>query len=73
MCQIKLESCLAFIPVNIPKGNITKLHQAMPAKCKHKRDTTAYHRYYNMEKTYFAKWRNTDTPYWYNPVIPDLP
>lgn len=63
--QKQLEHCLSFIPVYIPNGNITKLHQAMPEKCKHNRDIQAYHNYYNMEKTYFAKWTNTDIPYWY--------
>ena len=69
VCQIKLEACLSFIPVNIPKGNITKLHQAMPEKCKQSRDTSAYHKYYNTEKTHFAKWKNTEIPYWYKPKI----
>lgn len=65
--QYRLENCLSFIPIGIPDGNITRLHQAMPEKCKHSRDTTAYHRYYNMEKTYFAKWTKADIPYWYEP------
>lgn len=63
--QKRLENCLSFIPVGIPNGNITKLHQAMPSYCKHSRDIRAYHNYYNMEKTYFATWTNTPIPYWY--------
>ena len=63
--QTRLEHCLSFIPVYIPNGNITKLHQAMPERCKHPRDIQAYHNYYNMEKTYFAKWTNAMIPYWY--------
>ncbi len=63
--QTRLEHCLSFIPVYIPNGNITRLHQAMPERCKHSRDIQAYHNYYNMEKTYFAKWTNAMIPYWY--------
>ena len=63
--QIKLQNCLSFIPVGIPHGNITRVHQAMPDRCKHCRDMCAYHNYYNMEKTYFAKWTKRDPPYWY--------
>lgn len=63
--QKRLEHCLSFIPIYIPNGNITKLHQAMPERCKHPRDIQAYHNYYNMEKTYFAKWTNIDVPKWY--------
>tara|TARA_R110002073_G_scaffold30291_8_gene94687 strand:+ start:1769 stop:2266 length:498 start_codon:yes stop_codon:yes gene_type:complete len=63
--QKRLEHCLSFIPVYIPNGNITKLHQAMPERCKHPRDIQAYHNYYNMEKTYFAKWTIANIPYWY--------
>ena len=63
--QARLEHCLSFIPVYIPNGNITKLHQAMPDRCKHPRDTHAYHNYYNMEKTYFAKWTIAEVPHWY--------
>lgn len=63
--QIRLEHCLSFIPVYIPNGNITKLHQAMPERCKHPRDIQAYHNYYNMEKTYFAKWTVANVPHWY--------
>ena len=63
--QKQLEACLSFIPIGIPDGNITKLHQAMPERCKHTRDTQAYYNYYNTEKTYFAKWTNVPVPYWY--------
>lgn len=63
--QIRLENCLSFIPIGIPDGNITKLHQAMPQRCKHYRDITSYHNYYNMEKTYFAKWTKREAPWWY--------
>lgn len=63
--QIRLEHCLSFIPVYIPNGNITRLHQAMPERCKHPRDIQAYHNYYNMEKTYFAKWTVANVPLWY--------
>ncbi len=63
--QKRLEHCLSFIPVYIPNGNITKLHQAMPERCKHPRDIQAYHNYYNMEKTYFAKWTVANVPHWY--------
>lgn len=63
--QKRLEHCLSFIPVYIPNGNITKLHQAMPERCKHPRDIQAYRNYYIMEKTYFAKWSNVNVPEWY--------
>ena len=65
--QTRLGNCLSFIPVGIPNGNISKLHQAMPLYCKQSRDTTAYHTYYNMEKTYFAKWTIRKIPWWYIP------
>ena len=32
--QRQLEKCLSFIPIGVPNGNITKLHQAMPERCK---------------------------------------
>jgi hypothetical protein len=66
--QKQLEKCLSFIPVYIPNDNMTKLHQAMPQYCKHSRDTAAYHMYYNMEKTYFAKWTIRQIPWWYKPI-----
>jgi len=71
--QRQLEKCLSFIPVGIPNGNITRLHQAMPERCKLPRDTASYHNYYNMEKTYFAKWTKREIPYWYIPqLIPKI-
>jgi len=63
--QERLEHCLSFIPLGIPNGNILKLHQAMPDKYRHTRDTQAYFNYYNNEKTYFAKWTTRKVPYWY--------
>lgn len=63
--QIQLENCLSFIPLGIPNGPMTKLHQAMPDYCKQPNDIKAYHKYYIMEKNYFAKWTYRETPYWY--------
>jgi hypothetical protein len=66
--ETRLSECLSIIPVGIPNGNITRLHQAMPERCKHLRDIQAYYNYYNTEKTYFAKWTKREIPYWYKPV-----
>jgi hypothetical protein len=63
--QKRLENCLSFIPVGIPNGNITVPHKAMPEYCKRKNVIISYHNYYNMEKTYFAKWTIRQIPYWY--------
>tara|TARA_B100000035_G_scaffold178189_1_gene151945 strand:- start:28 stop:432 length:405 start_codon:yes stop_codon:yes gene_type:complete len=64
-CQKQLEKCLSIIPVKIPNGMITEPHKAMPDRCKVKNPIISYHNYYNMEKTYFAKWTNRSKPYWY--------
>jgi hypothetical protein len=66
--QKQLEACLSFIPLGIPNGNITNIHQAMPDYCKHKNPIKAYHNYYNGEKTYFASWTSRETPHWYKPI-----
>ena len=63
--ELRLMNCLSIIPVGIPNGNITPLHQAMPQHCKHLRDIDAYKKYYIVEKNYFAKWTSRPIPEWY--------
>ena len=64
-CEIDLIQCLSFIPIYIPNGNITKIHQAMPDYCKDKNPIKAYHKYYINEKAYFAKWTSREPPWWF--------
>lgn len=57
-------------PDNIPERPMTPFAQAMPDECKVEGDAVqAYRNYYNMHKHRFAKWKNGNTPSWYNPVI----
>tara|TARA_B100001564_G_C20536869_1_gene622452 strand:- start:362 stop:598 length:237 start_codon:yes stop_codon:yes gene_type:complete len=48
----------------LPEGELTPFYQAMPDEYKHKDPVIAYRRYYQNEKAYFAKWKNTPTPHW---------
>lgn len=57
-------------PENIPKGPLTEFPQAMPEECKVPDNAIkAYRNYYNMHKHTFAKWKNGNIPYWYEPSL----
>ena len=53
-------------PVNIPISDyITPFAQAMPDEYKNEDAVQAYRAYYHGEKTAFAKWSYSETPYWW--------
>ena len=57
-------------PVNIPiAASITPFVQAMPEEYKNPSAVEAYRAYYLGEKTYFAEWKNAETPSWYKEVL----
>jgi hypothetical protein len=66
LTQQKLEYILCLEPVNIPKGPLTPMPQAMPDDAKMPNVVDAYRNYYNMYKQHFAKWTNRQTPEWFN-------
>ena len=47
------------------EGSLTPFAQAMPEEYKNTCAVTAYRNYYHGEKAYFAKWKNTNPPYWW--------
>ena len=61
----KLRSILSYIPVNIRRGNLTSMPQAMPDKYKSSHYVDAYRRYYVGEKASFAKWPKRSVPEWF--------
>ena len=57
-------------PTNIPiEDSMTPFAQAMPEKYRNPNAVTAYRAYYLGEKKGFAKWKNTETPYWFEEMI----
>ena len=57
-------------PANIKVSNsMTPFAQAMPDQYKQENAVEAYRSYYLGEKTYFAEWKNTDTPSWYEEAL----
>ena len=63
----KASICLIKPPKNIKQGSLTTLPQAMPDYCKVSGDSIqAYKNYYINEKSYFANWKNRETPEWFN-------
>ena len=55
--------------LNIPRKGLTKFAQAMPEEYKNEDAVKAYRAYYLGEKTAFATWKNSETPYWYEEVL----
>ena len=53
-------------PYNIPVGDFTSPPQCMPDYCKGDDTVSAYQTYYIEEKSYFATWKNRETPEWFN-------
>jgi hypothetical protein len=52
-------------PLNIKEGGLTKFAVAMPDQYKVECSVESYRNYYRGEKAYFAKWKNRDTPIWW--------
>ena len=52
-------------PLNIKEGGLTKFAVAMPDQYKVECSVESYRNYYRGEKSYFAKWKNRDTPVWW--------
>ena len=52
-------------PLNIREGGLTKFAIAMPDQYKVECSVESYRNYYRGEKAYFAKWKNRDTPVWW--------
>ena len=52
-------------PLNIREGGLTKFAVAMPDQYKVECSVESYRNYYRGEKAYFAKWKNRDTPVWW--------
>ena len=52
-------------PLNIREGGLTKFAIAMPDQYKVECSVESYRNYYRGEKAYFAKWKNRETPSWW--------
>jgi hypothetical protein len=52
-------------PLNIKEGGLTKFAIAMPDQYKVECSVESYRNYYRGEKAYFAKWKNRETPSWW--------
>ena len=52
-------------PLNIKEGGLTKFAVAMPDQYKVECSVESYRNYYRGEKAYFAKWKNRETPSWW--------
>ena len=53
----------------INNGSMTRFAQAMPDEYKNEDAVQAYRAYYVGEKSAIAKWKNTDTPSWFQEVL----
>ena len=56
---------LSKIPYELPGGKFTEPPQCMPDDCKDDDPVVAYRNSYVREKSYMARWKNTDSPAWY--------
>ena len=56
---------LKTLPCDLPGGKFTDPPQCMPDYCKADDAVIAYRNYYIREKSYMARWKNTDSPLWY--------
>ena len=64
--QNVIEWCLHNVPKNIQNGTITQWAQAMPTKYQDRYNSVqAYRNYYIGDKMRFAKWKNTQVPFWW--------
>ena len=52
-------------PLNIREGGLTKFAVAMPDEYKVECSVESYRNYYRGDKAYFAKWKNRETPVWW--------
>jgi len=50
----------------LPVGSLTEQPKCMPDHCKTKSVVESYRRYYIIEKSSFAKWKNGNVPFWYS-------
>ncbi len=70
----KAEDMISYLlyrkPANIPSADsTTPFAQAMPDEYKNEDAVEAYRAYYLGEKTYFAEWKNAETPKWYEEAL----
>ena len=56
---------LTNLPHELRGGKFTDPPQCMPDYCKAPDAVIAYRNYYIREKSYMARWKNTDSPLWY--------
>ena len=66
MTYDKLGGMLWFAPKNIDiRLKETKMPECMPDYCKTDSVPESYRKYYNEEKSHFAKWSNREVPEWF--------
>ena len=63
-----IEWCIINKP-NIPDKDLTEPAKAMPEKYKVKSVVESYRNYYIGDKAYFSKWKNRQSPKWFNQAI----
>jgi len=56
---------LSKIPYELRGGKFTEPPQCMPDACKDDDPVVGYRNYYVREKSYMARWKNTESPVWY--------
>ena len=50
---------------DLPDCVMTPFHLGMPDDCKEENVVLAYRKYYNIYKSYFAKWKKRNVPDWF--------
>ena len=68
----RLVSPLSKPPANTPAADFSEPPQCMPDHCKTSDTISAYRRYYVMEKSSFAKWKNSQVPDWFSDGLHSL-
>lgn len=60
-----LQWCREHIPSELPDVSLTPFAQAMPAQYRRADAVEAYRDFYIHEKSQFATWRHSQTPFWW--------
>jgi len=73
-----LKIALCTPPINMPLDDImipldlSEAPQCMPDEYKNESTVQAYRNYYNGDKAYMAKWKNTIKPEWFKPQLKEV-
>lgn len=65
LCEVKFADVFAYPPKNIKSGDLTPFALAMSDEYKSNDPVESYRQYYINEKSDFAVWKYSETPFWY--------